>query len=332
MKLKIDKGLSLALICLLFVMIPAPAFSWNQASHAYIAERVGARVGYASLDEMWGSVTPDLYNYVFDRALCPGWISDQTHGTYSDTFLKVWDAADTNFDIALAYGSVSHNQAWGADYVAHISGLRPGYENEGYIIVKANQLLRAPLNPADPQQRFGDALAELGMNSDEALLVAHVITEYAIDIRLGSEVDPLLGRKLSAAARNETKRFEPLLVKAFASDYAAYCFGGNLATAESVLTTVEKKHRKDMVFLGQAISQSEPVAVRLLAEQLAGILPDFLGRPLPANDIEIMEAGIFSSMSLCDDYRDEIEAAIEFVTRNLKDHGITYEDNGNRKH
>lgn len=330
--MRVNKDFPLALICLLFVMIPAPAFPWNQATHAYIAERVGARVGYANLDEMWGSVMPDSYNYVFDPALCPGWISDQTHGTYSDTFLKIWEAADTNFDLPLAYGFVSHNQAWGADYVAHISGLRAGYENEGYIIVKSNQLLNAPLNPADPQQTFGDALAGLGMNTDEALLVAHVITEYAIDIRLGSEVDPLLGRKLAAAARSETKRFEPLLVKAFASDYAAYCFGGNLATAASALTAAEEKHRKDMIFLGQAISQAEPVAVQMLAEQLVRILTGFLGSPLPANAVEIMEAGIFNSMSLCDDYRDEIEATIDFVTRSLKAHGVTYEDHGSRRH
>lgn len=331
MKLKIVCGFPLALICLLFVMIPSPVFPWNQATHAYIAERVGARMGYANLDEMWGSVMPDFYNYVFDPALCPGWVSDQTHGTYSDTFLKVWDAADTNFDIALAFGFVSHNQAWGADYVAHTSGLRPGYEGNGYVIIKANQLLNAPLNPADPQQTFGDALAGLGMNADETLLVAHVITEYAIDIRLGSEVDPLLGRKLATAARNETKRFEPLLSKAFASDYAAYCFGGDLATATSALTAAEEKHRKEMIFLGQAISQPEPVAVQMLAEELVRILTGFLGSQLPASAVEIMEAAIFNSMSLCDDYREEIDATIDFVTSSLKAHGITYDGHSTGK-
>jgi len=328
MEAKNRKAFLLALVWLSFVMIPAKAFCWSQATHAYIVERVDARVGHDNLNEMWGSVAPDFFNYVFDPALCPGWISDQTHGTYSDTFLKVWDTADTNTDFALAFGFVSHNQAWGADYVAHVSGLRPGYEDNGYVIVKAEQLLNASIDPADPQQTFDDAFASLGMNPDEALLVAHVITEDAIDIRLANEVDPLIGRKLATAARNETKQFRSLLIRALANDYATHCFGGKLATAESVLTAIEQKHRQDMIFLGKAISQPEPVAAQLLAEQLVTILTDFLGSSLPSNAIETIEAGIVTSMALCDDYKAEIDATVEFVTRSLQEHAITYEDRG----
>ncbi len=325
--------MALGLLCCLSVMMPAAAFSWNQATHAYIAKRMGSRAGIDNLSEMWGSVAPDMFNYVFDPALCTGWIADQTQGTYSETFLKVWDAAGTNVEDALAYGFVSHNQQWGADFVAHVSGLRPGYENDGYIITKARLLLNAPLDPADPQWTFGDLLASLGMSPDEALLIAHAISEYAVDIRLGNEVDHSLGQKLATAALNETRRFQPLLIKAYAADYGDYCFGGDEATAASVLTAVGKDHRKDMIFLGHAISQSEPVAARLLAEQLAVILPDFLGSPLPIPDeevIEIMRVAIFKSMALCDDYRAEIEATIKFVDRNLKDHGITYLKHRNR--
>jgi hypothetical protein len=40
------KGLvTLGSICFLLFMIPAVAFSWNQATHAYIADRLGARAG-----------------------------------------------------------------------------------------------------------------------------------------------------------------------------------------------------------------------------------------------------------------------------------------------
>jgi len=118
-----------------------------------------------------------------------------------------------------------------------------------------------------------------------------------------------------------------LLVKAYAADYAAYCFGGDYSTAANVLTAVEKEHRKDMIFLGQAISQPKPMAVHLLAEQLVGVLPEFLGHPLPipeAEAVEIVSAAILTSMALCADYMAEIDATIEFVDKNLKDHGITY--------
>jgi hypothetical protein len=333
MKRKVITKVSLSvLICILFVMMPAAAFSWSQATHAYIADRLGARVGYDNLNEMWGSVAPDLFNFVFDPAVCPGWIADQTQGTYSDTFLKVWNVAATNAEDALAYGFVSHNEQWGADHSAHESGLRPGYENEGYIITKAKLLLNAPIGPTNPQQTFGDVFAGLGMNPDEALLIAHVITEDAIDIRLGNEVDPLLGRKLATAARNETKMFRALLVEAYAADYADYCFGGDYATAASVLTATEEGHRKYMIFLGQAISKSEPAAAQLLAQQLVSILPELLGNPLPvpeAEAVEIVRAAMFSAMDICDDYLAEINATIEFVDKNLKEHGIAYSIHGN---
>lgn len=310
------------IFCLFFAMSTA-AFPWNQATHAHIADRLAAHAGHDNLLEMWGSVMPDFYNYIFDQTLCPGWVADQTHGNsspYSDTFLKVWNAADTRVEAPLAYGFVSHNQAWGADYVAHVSGLRPGYENGGYIIIKAGQLLTTPVDPANPERTFGDAFAGLGMSPDMALLVAHVITEYAIDIRLGNEVDPLLGRKLATAARNETKKFQPLLVKAFAADYAAYCFGGDYSVAASELTSAEKGHRKDMIYLGHAISQSKPVAAQLLAEQLAAVLSD-LGMPVP---VDILKAAMFSAMGICDDFKAEVDAAVEFVKKSLEDHGITY--------
>ncbi|MDD2581610.1 MAG: hypothetical protein PHR66_06415 [Desulfuromonadaceae bacterium] len=311
--------ITLGLICFLFVMIPAAAFSWSQATHAYIVDRLGARAGHDNLDEMWGSVAPDFFNYIFDPGLCPGWIADQTQGTYADTFLKVWNSADTNAEHALAYGFVSHNQQWGADHTAHVSCRTCG-EDDGYIIVKAKFLLNAPVDPANPEQTFGDVFASLGMNPDMALLVAHEVTEEAIDIRLRNEVDPLIGRKLATAARNETKRFQPLLVKAFAADYAAFCFGGDSSTAASELTAAEKGHRKDMIFLGQAISQSEPVAAQLLAEQLVGVLSE-LGFSV---SVETVKAAIFSSIAICDDYKAEIDATVEFVGENLEDHGITY--------
>jgi hypothetical protein len=280
-KVAMKAFITLGLMCFLCVMMPAAGFSWNQATHAYIAERLGARVGHDNLNEMWGSVAPDLFNFVFDPALCPGWIADQTQGADPASVMKIWNAASTDAEKALAFGFVSHNQSWGADFVAHVSGLRPGYEHDGYIITKAKQLLNAPSSPADPQRTFGDVFAGLGMSSDEALLVAHGITEDAIDIRLGNEVEPLLGRKLATAARSDTRSFPPLLVKTFAADYADHCFGGDYSTAASVLTATEQEHRKNMIFLGQALSQSEPVAVQLLAEQLVAVLPGFLGRPLP---------------------------------------------------
>ncbi|MRR34434.1 hypothetical protein EG829_06995 [bacterium] len=324
---------TIGLIFCLFLSMSTAAFPWNQATHAHIADRLAARAGHDDMSEMWGSVGPDFFNYVFDPALCPTWISDQTHGTYSETFLKVWNAADIRFEDSLAYGFVSHNQQWGADYTAHISCRTCG-QDDGYVIVKARQLLNAPLDPASPERTFGVVFTELGMDPDQGLLVAHLITEDAVDIRLRNDLDPLLGRKLARAARNETRRFSALLVDAYGQDYAAHCFGGDYSTAANVLTATEKQHRKDMIFLGQAISQPEPVAVQLLAEQVVAILPDFLGVPLPVPEedvVEIMKAAIVTAITSCADYRAEIDATIEFVDENLNEHRITYSKHGKTK-
>ena len=128
--------MTFGLICLLLAMIPTIVFSWGDATHIYISDRLKARVGYENRNEMWGSLGPDIFNFVFDPALCPTWLADQTHGSTPDSFMKVWNAAGTTAEKALAYGFVSHNEAWGADFTAHISGLTFGHD-WGYINEKA---------------------------------------------------------------------------------------------------------------------------------------------------------------------------------------------------
>ena len=58
----------------------------------------------------------------------------------------------------------------------------------------------------------------------------------------------------------------------------------------------------------------------------AKILPPIRNHvPIPEADaVAIVKAGIFSSMAICDDYMTEMNAIIEFVDQNLKDHGIIY--------
>ena len=126
----------LGVICCLFLSMPTAALPWNQATHAYIADRLGSTAGHDNLLEMWGSTAPDFFNYIFDPELCPGWVADQTHGMYADTFLNVWNAAAADADNALAYGFVTHNEPWGADHTAH-DACRTCSQNDGYIIVKA---------------------------------------------------------------------------------------------------------------------------------------------------------------------------------------------------
>jgi hypothetical protein len=322
---------TLGLISLCFAIAPAATFPWGDATHAYISDRLHARMGYKNLNEMWGSLGPDIFNFIFDPSLCPTWLADQTHGRTTESFLKVWDAANSRFEDALAFGFVSHNEAWGADSTAHISGRTFG-QSVGYINAKAMVLLETPINPAEPHDSnlnptFGEIFDSISVSFDQQIIVAHVITEYAIDIMLKNNVDPLIGRKVAIAALTRNKKFPGLLVKAFAEDYATYCLGGDFPTAAYVITSAEEEYRSGMISYGRAISRSEPVAVQYIAEQIVALAPGFLGGPLPipeADAVELMKAAIFDSMAVCDDFLIEIDATIQFVDQNLTTHGITY--------
>ena len=325
MKAKISRKSVTALvsICLLLAMMPATAFAWGDATHAYISDELKARVGYK---EMWGSLGPDIFNFIFDAALCPTWLADQTHGRSDDgSFMKVWDAASRTTGKALAYGFVSHNEVWGADYTAHISGLTFG-ETYGYINEKALRLLDAPVNPLQPSPTFGQVFTDIGLNFDQQLAVAHVIAEYAIDIVLSNDVDPMLGLKLQVAAHSKRKNFPALLVEAYAEDYAGVCPGIDYPTAVSIITGAEAEYRRNMIAYGRILSKPEPMAVELVAEQIVSLAQAFLGEGviIPEGAEEIVVSGIYNSMVICSDYLTEITETIDFVRDNLNVHDVTY--------
>jgi len=330
-KVTIKAFITFGLICLLLTMVPASAFSWGDAIHVYISDRLKAQWGYKNMNEMWGSEGPDIFNFIFDPALCPAWLADQTHGRTTDSFMKVWNAANTTSEKALAYGFVSHNEAWGADYTAHVSGLTFG-QDVGYVNAKAMVLLNTPINPAEPYDpnlnpKLGEIFASIGMDPDQQLIVAHVIAEYAIDIMLRNNVDPFIGLKVKVAALARSKKFPALLVDAYAADYSANCPGIDYPTAAYIISSAEEEYRNSMIFYGKAISMPEPVAVQLIAKQIVALASAFLGGPLPipeADVVDLVKAAIYVSMEVCDDYMTEINATIEYVNYNLTTNGITY--------
>ncbi len=321
----------LGLCFLILFSLSTEAFAWGDATHLYISDRLKIRFGHNHTNEMWGSFGPDIFNFIFDPTLCPIWLAEQTHGRTTESFMKVWNAADKTSEKALAYGFVGHNEVWGADYSAHISGLTFG-QGIGYINAKALVLLDTPIDPTAPHDpslnpKFSEIFSGIGMTSEQQLIIAHVITEYAIDIMLKNDVDRSIGRKLKVAARTRSSKFPGLLVDAYAADYAANCAGIDYLTAASIITSAEAEYRNNMISYGKALSQSEPITVQLIAEQIVALASGFLGGPLPIPETdagEIVKAMIYVSMEICDDYITEINATIEFVKNNLVNNGITY--------
>lgn len=319
------------IIFLMLFFFSTEALSWGDATHVYISDRLKARFGRANTNEMWGSLGPDIFNFIFDEALCPIWLAEQTHGWTTDSFMKVWNVASTTSEKAVAYGFVSHNELWGADYTAHISGLTFG-QGVGYINAKAMVLLDTPIDPTVPYDpdlnpKFSEIFSSIGVEPLQQLIIAHVIAEYAIDIMLKNDVDRSIGWKLNLAARARGSKLPGLLVDAYAEDYAANCAGIDHLTAASIITSAESEYKKNMIFYGKAISLSEPIVVQLIAEQIVALAPGFLGGPLPIPEpdaVEIVKAMIYVSEEICDDYITEINATIEFVENNLVTNGITY--------
>jgi hypothetical protein len=240
--------------------------------------------------------------------------------------MKVWDAASRTTEKALAYGFASHNEVWGADYTAHIRRLTPGM-GIVYINEKALMLLDAPVDPTQQgSPTFGQVFTVIGLNFDQQLAVAHVITEYAIDIVLSNDVDPMLGLKLQVAAHSKRKNFPTLLVEAYAEDYAGVCPGIDFEAAASIITRAEAEYRRNMIAYGRILSKPEPMAVELVAEQIVSLAQAFLGEDvtIPEGAEEIVVSGIYNSMVICGDYLTEITATIDFVGDNLNAHDVTY--------
>ena len=134
-KSKMMKVLALGLLFLVVGFFSSEAYPWGFATHTYINDHLGKTKRNQNMDEIYGAVAPDAFEYLFNFPSYLGFLSDQTH----TEFLKVWNVPRTGLGKSLAYGFVTHNDVWGADSTAHRLGLTFG-QDEGYIIAKAKLL------------------------------------------------------------------------------------------------------------------------------------------------------------------------------------------------
>ena len=129
------KRMKAALLFLLLVATTT-AFGWNFATHAIIADRIAAEKGRRNLNEIYGAVSPDMFNLLFSLPVyVPGGIYEILHYR----FLDMWEAAQTRQEEAASVGFWSHNDECGADFTAHHAGRLHGTER-GYVIEKAEEL------------------------------------------------------------------------------------------------------------------------------------------------------------------------------------------------
>jgi len=294
----------------LLLLCGGALFPWGSVTHLYIDEQLVKKAGGLKFNACYGSMAPDAVNYLFSSP----YLEDMYVATHYQ-FAPLWNEARSRVDLALAFGFITHNDAWGADYTAHHAGITYGAA-DGYVVAKAKELLAmAPLPP------------ELPLSEAQAMTLYHEFVETAINV-LMKRVDPQIGLKVVESAMRRNPRFPYLMAKAYRQGFAPY-FGGELE-AEKAIFAMEGEFRKIMVLLGQALSLDEDTAVQLLSGQMADMAEAFLGGPLPIpreDAAALIGQLIAAAMELCSaDYFQEIQATVSQVDAQMAAYGYVLTD------
>jgi hypothetical protein len=301
---------SLGAILLSLIFFSSTAFAWGSATHAYIDDQLMKKRGLKNVNELYGAMSSDIFNYLFEAPFQKD-LYMQTH--YQ--FLKVWDQAKTGTSKALAYGFMSHNDSWGADSTAHHAGMTFGL-TEGYITTKAKELSTLAPLPAD-----------LGIPPDAALELYHNFVESGVDL-LVKKLDPSIGDKMITSALRRSREFPYLLVRSYSADLAPYF--GSPGDAAKAIIAAEKEFRKMTILYGQALLQDEGMALNLVSEQMADLSEKFLSAyniPAPPKEqaIQLIAFYITVAMTLCEsDYAQEIAETQNYVAQQMSFSAIAY--------
>lgn len=191
------------LVAALIAVLAAPAAAWGPGGHAVVltgaaqVRGISAPSDYLYLQAVYGAIAPDLAWQASDPLLST--LGDATHN--DPGFWELWDRAQAGVaaERAFALGWISHNQAWGADYYAHLGspflGTWPA-AGPGYVV-----------------ERAGVLAARVGVSAD----VAHDYVEVAIDLLLDQQ-NPQWGlaQVLEDASASRDRRVPGLLARSYA--------------------------------------------------------------------------------------------------------------------
>jgi hypothetical protein len=317
--------LGISIVIVAVGLLTSEAFPWGWAVHTYIDDHLGTNRKLRNMNEIYGGMAPDVFNYIFSYL---PFLSNQTHGDYEtgeSHFMKARDAVKGELQKSLAFGFVSHNDLWGADFTAHHQCMTCGPALEkGYVIAKAEELQPILLSVLES---YGILL-----DPDDVLDIAHEMTEAGVDLLVKRTLEPRIGEKIVSSSLLRSPKFPLLLVKAFAEDLAEDA-GINRFEAARIIVSAEREFRKSMILYGTALNQDEATALKLISEQLATVAEGFLA----ANGVDLDELGDFDlvpliefaigkSMEICaDDFADELKKTTTFVGKQLKIHGVSYD-------
>jgi hypothetical protein len=316
-KMGLMKVISIGIATLILAALtPGRALCWDAATHAYIEEHFYKKQGQLDdsilYNRIYGANALDIFNNNFTSPYLE--FAAYLHDTTQNNFLKAWEKAYTEAEKSFAYGFVGHNNAWGMDSTAHISGITYG-RGEGYVIAKAH-VLAGMLKPSLESQLGRD------LPDDVVVNICHYLVESGVDFLVRS-IDPSIGNKLMAAAFNRSDDIPALLVNAYAADFSI--LAGSPGNAAQIILTAEGTFRASMMGYGWALTQDN--AVDLVATGLAKVGAVYLGLPAGSEAalVPIAKQGIFAAMTLCaPDFGAELRATTGWVNGNLSSAGISW--------
>ena len=296
-----------AMMLVASICFASQAFAWGSATHAYICDHLGAQGPLKNLNELYGGMAPDVFNYLFTDNTLRETLYGATH--YSN-FLDVWKSSRTPIGKALALGFISHNGLWGADGTAH--GV-PYNNPDGYVIGKAIAM----------RFKYGPFFSDGGKIDPNDLTfwlnveLYHNAVESAVDILICRH-DRALGGKISAAALARSPEFPAMLVKTYRS-----------LAPENLIRGTESDFRRNLVAYGFALMQPREKAVEDIASQLASMAGAFLAMygidPSGLGDLDTLAFNIINlALEECEgDYLDAVNGTIERVSSALKSNHIS---------
>jgi hypothetical protein len=310
---------------LLLALLSSQAFAWGSATHAYIDDRLGKQGPLKNLNEIYGGMAPDVFNYLFQH---PDWLEYLYMETHYENNIVLWKKANTPLEKAVAFGFVSHNGVTGADATAHGTyDYSLEKEPTGWVIAKAVEMAE--------REDVHRLLTRLGLANDQGVSyvgyeLCHTFVESAVDLLLAQQ-DRSLGGKISAAALARTREFPDLLIQSYARKFAKK-FGLEYATAVQTIRSAESEFRKNTVLYGLALAQAPETARDLIVEQLIALAPAFLA----AYGAEVELPGYEELKAICDylidvaidvcdeDYLVAVQKTIQYVSTNLPHLGRWY--------
>jgi hypothetical protein len=305
---------------LLWATTVATAFAWEKGTHAYIADLLRKKAGAQNIEEMYGAMVPDIAGYNFSDAGI--WLETATH-THS---MWVWNAARSGPERSGAAGFVSHNDIWGADFIAHsYSLLTNGYP--GYIVQKAavmHELMKSA--NAAYNTLFGSPLLQ-----DVGIMICHNLAEAAGDIVLKRN-DPEIGQKVVSIVRRPNPTVLGLMIKAYASGLASGA-GISLDAAKAFITQAESEFRMGAIGYGYLLQGDEQTLRETVTAAFVSIGTAFLtylnsqGYSIPIPDPATMTSIVSDGMTvaldlLSADYMTAVNATVDYLADTLKDYGI----------